>query len=81
MSLSSMIVKVTSGKADQLLEVINLREGLEVSDIVRDNLVVICESKNMKDLNAKIDDLQLLDDVIHIDQVYHNTEDLELEIK
>lgn len=77
MPITSLIVKVTEDDMDKTLSAIDGMEGVEVTDVKGNDLVVILDTASRKQDRELWQQLEELPGVHALNAIYHNFEDLE----
>lgn len=79
MPISSMIVTSRGGCSSRVADRLRLLDGVSVTDIHGEELVVVMETGSMSDDRLLWDRVEATEDVLGVSLVYHNFEDEEKE--
>ena len=77
MPISSMVVRVQSGRGAQVASRIAALPSAEVTDIQGHELVVVSDTANREEDRRIWEEIEGLDNVLSTALVYHNFEDLD----
>jgi nitrate reductase NapD len=79
MPISSLLVRTLKERTQSVAKKINEIDGLEVTDIVEDQVVVVSDTQTAKQDKKLHEAVEAVPGVLAVTLVYHNYEDLEEE--
>ena len=77
MPISSLVVRASQEKIQDVASQVQLLEGASISTIEKESIVVLTETKSQRDDKKLWDDIEKIPGVLQCDLIYHNFEDVE----
>ncbi len=74
MVISGLLVNIDPGKLEQVKEGIQSIDGLSISDVIKDRIVVILESETVEEEVAASKRIAMMSGVASVKVVYHHFE-------